>query len=133
MSRHERELRILYWTSADEWYAEIDNRRIALLTDARFEDTFWYSYSVHRLTDDPVDIEKLYKWENAEVKFRHKATEVMAPFAFPSVVYLNYDESTKERITASGRISMRSLYLMMPPLTLWERLCAKFANQKGKP
>jgi hypothetical protein len=72
-----------------EWLVEIDGRPAALLTDSQWADMFWNSYRMTPLTDDPETLAQLQDvefWRACEtrgVKFRNRATSLVAEYAFP--------------------------------------------------
>ncbi len=41
------------------WFVEDRGRRVAQLTDWRYEEMFWDSYRIEPLTDDPIEREEL--------------------------------------------------------------------------
>lgn len=93
------------------WFVEWQGRRIAELTDPRWEDMFWVSYRFTLLTDEPETVRAIQSsgtWDPREVKFRTRNTDLPAPNAFASHAPRN------------GRVTMRALYVD-PNLTLMER------------
>src|SRR4051812_21159610 len=90
MSRSERETRLLYWTSENEWYVELNGERIAILSDVQFEDMFWVSCRIKPLTKDETAVDAIYECK-PNLKFVHTSTALVAG-AFSSGKYLNADE-----------------------------------------
>lgn len=98
------------------WYVELEGRRLASLVDPRFEDMFWDSYRLEVLTADPEERQHLLSsrewWLRTELTYRNKAFDVVISYPFPSLAGPSGD----------GRVMIRSLYLVGPPITLFERL-----------
>jgi len=116
LSRNERETRLAYLSSESEWFVELNGRRIARLTDARFEEMFWWNFKVESLSTE-ADIEAFYRFENS-YQFVHVKTALVAD-ALTSGRYLDAEELRKHRTT--GRVIIRGLYIYMAPLTPWEK------------
>jgi hypothetical protein len=97
------------------WYVERDGRRLALLTDPRWEDMFWYSYAVEALTEDSVEKERIVSdetwWHDLVLVFRSREFDIVAPTAFTGLTVF----------TESGRVTMRALYLYIGSPNMWER------------
>ena len=94
------------------WFVEKDDRRVAVLTDARFEDMFWYSYAVEPLGKNAAEQEAVFAaefWAQPGLVYRNRATGEIAPDAFPGG-----PTPTKER----PRISMRALLSSQQPTAL---------------
>lgn len=117
MPRNAREIRLAYWTSDSEWYVELNGRRIALLTDVRFEEMFWVNCKIESLSSDQADIEAFFH-TGTSCQFVHVKTGLVAE-AITSGRYTDVDELQKHR--ASGRVVVRGLYVNMAPLTPWEK------------
>jgi len=72
-----------------EWLVEIDGRPAALLSDPQWAEMFWTSYRMTPLTDAPETLAQLQDvefWRACEtrgVKFRSRATSLVAEYAFP--------------------------------------------------
>ena len=67
------------------WFVEKDGRRIAALTDPRFEDMFWYSYAVEPLGDaERKQIFAPHFWDQPDLIYRYRVTDEVVPNAFPA-------------------------------------------------
>jgi hypothetical protein len=102
------------------WFVEDEGRRIAVLTDPRFEDMFWFSYAVTAIADDAQTVGAIRTpefWRTAELVFRNRGTGEIAINAYPGAQAL-----TENR----DRVWMRGLYVSIQPtaverLRLWLR------------
>jgi hypothetical protein len=98
------------------WYVEYYGRRIALLTDCRWEDMFWCSYRVELLVDDLEERQRIsgewQYWLGDGVVYRSRQFGEVAPHAFPGGESRPHGE----------RISMRALYLWLTPTKFEEWL-----------
>jgi hypothetical protein len=68
------------------WFVEKDGRRIAALTDPRFEDMFWYSYAVSPLGDTAAERDQIFArefWNQSGIVYRNRKTGEVVPNAFP--------------------------------------------------
>jgi hypothetical protein len=72
------------------WVIERDGRRIAVLSDSRWEDMFWDTYRMEIITDDP-ELRRMLQtgafWkqaESAELRWRNREFGELAEFAFPA-------------------------------------------------
>lgn len=89
------------------WFVEKDGRRLAALTDARFEDMFWDSYAVEPLAGTESERETVFTaafWLQPELVFRNRVTSDVAHNAFQGG-----PAPTRER----PRVWMRSLYISL--------------------
>jgi hypothetical protein len=129
MRRDERERRLAvfetdYGRSAG-WYVEYQGQRLALLTDPRFEDMFWVSYSVEPLVEDPDQREEMLSsrdwWLGRKLEFRNKDFHEVASFAFPA----------GDTFPEPGRVSMRGLYLCQDDPNWWEA-CVLWARRRTR-
>lgn len=107
------------------WYVMRDGKRLAELTDCRWEEMFWDSYQVTPLTDDPRLNQSLltdyWDWESPLAEGTYflcrEFPEYGVPIFFPS------GDPTRE----PGRVILRGLYFIpffaMPwdYLMLWWR------------
>ena len=114
------------------WYVEVEGRRVALLTDPQWEDMFWMTYRVEPLTDD-IDERALLRtaefWHSGKIVYRNRRFGAVAPHAFAGG-----DSAT--RLAATGRLSMRDLYLAVPhypwdSLLLWFRRLGSGRRRSG--
>jgi hypothetical protein len=105
------------------WYVEAEGRRVAALTDCRWEDMFWDSYRLEPLTTDPALFSDDF-WDRCDILvFCNREFGGVAPNAFPS---LRAGSAARE----TGRVHMRGLYLVVPCypwdcLFLWARRLLK--------
>jgi hypothetical protein len=94
------------------WFVEKDDRRVASLADARFEDMFWYSYAVEPLSESAAEREAVFTaefWAQTGIVYRNRATGEVAPHAFSGG-----PTPTEER----PRILMRALLSSQQPTVL---------------
>jgi hypothetical protein len=118
MYRHLRILESNYGRTSG-WYVETEGRRVALLTDCRWEDMFWVSYRLQLLTAEPELFSDEF-WDRCEkLVFRNCKFGEVAPYAFPA---LRAGSAVRE----TGRVLMRGLYLVVrcypwDCLLLWGR------------
>jgi hypothetical protein len=123
MTPSERELRLKVF-EADYgrefgWYVEREGRRLAVLTDARLEDMFWYSYAIEPLAEQEAQRDAVFTesfWAQPGLVFRNRATGEVARRAFAAAA-----PSRRTR-----RVSMRALVSALRPsplerLELWRR------------
>ena len=98
------------------WFVEHKGRRIAELTDCRYDDMFWDSYAITALTDDPAEREQILAspdfWLACECVYRSKLFDCVVEHALP--VGLPFPQP--------GRLKIRGLYLLISRPTGWERL-----------
>jgi hypothetical protein len=98
------------------WFVELNDRRVAILTDPEFFDMFWESYHVTPLTTDATESQRILTdrkwWLENRLVFRNRKFDEIADLAFPA----------GDVFTESGRIIMRGLYLVIDPPNLWERI-----------
>jgi hypothetical protein len=95
----------------DGWYVELDGTPVGELSDARFEDMFWYSYAVNEIgtaAGSPVYEDGL--WNACRFTFRHRFSGEVVNEAFCG---------GKPPFVRNGRVLMRALYLL--PNTALER------------
>jgi hypothetical protein len=96
------------------WYVEYEGRRIAVLTDPRPADMFWYK--IEPLVEDPGEAADLFDlpfhWDRCDFVFRNRAFDQTAP-GFAAAGWPPIE---------NGRILMRGLYLDIGCPSLWERL-----------
>lgn len=107
------------------WDLELGGVVVAHLDDPRFEDMFWFSYTLVPLTSDPALAELLlsdafwrgHGWHG--LVFRSRALGIAADAAFPALT----------PFVAPGRLMMRGLYITpeqlrapSPDETLEERI-----------
>ena len=115
----ERRLRLALFESnygrQGGWYVEREGRRLALLTEPRFEEMFWDSYRLEVLTDDPEERQRIPTdpawWLQEGIAYRSRTFGVTAP-AFPA----------GHVFTESGRVVLRGLHLFVGPPDLWEQI-----------
>jgi hypothetical protein len=120
MKRPDRERRLRIFETdygrAAGWYVEHQGRRVALLTDPRYEDMFWESYRIELLTADPGEKSELLTspdpWLSGEIVFRSCEFGELARNAFPAGQVFCDDH----------RVLMRGLYLGIGKPSVWERL-----------
>jgi hypothetical protein len=96
----------------DGWYIELDGNLVGELSDARFEDMFWYSYAVEEIVTagrSPIFDDDL--WNACRFKFRNRHTGEVVEHAFCG---------GSPPFVRDGRVLMRALYL--EPNTAAERL-----------
>jgi hypothetical protein len=125
VSERERRLRIF---EADGgrgfgWFVEKDGRRLAALSDPRFEDMFWYSYDVEPLGETDAERAAVFTkelWHQPGLVYRNRVTGEVAPHAFPGG-----GVPTK----GAPRIWMRALYTSLTP-TMLERVLLWFRGWK---
>ena len=109
------------------WYVELDGRRIALLTDQCFEQMFWDNCALTPLVEDPTERERLMSdskwWHQTDLKFRSREFDVYTDYAFAS----------GNVFSATGRVSMRGLYIhILPHMTSWEEYWVRRARSRDK-
>lgn len=110
------------------WYVEVDGRKVARLVDPQWEDMFWVTYRLEPLTDDPQEKALLYTnefWDSGKHVYRNCEFDEKAPDAFTC-------GSPGTRLLEMSRISMRSLYLVVPDY-LWDSLLLWFRRWRKKP
>jgi hypothetical protein len=105
------------------WYVERRGQRVAVLTDPRWEDQFWYSYRLEVVTDDPDLAARILTkafWvgpESEHVAYRNREIGTIAPDAFPG----------GQPFLEPGRLMMRGLYFpmgepwLLDEIVLWWR------------
>lgn len=86
------------------WFVEWNGRRVAVLTEPRWADMFWYTYTVEWATDDPAERERLQSaddclWWGHRLQFRSREFGEIAQHAFAAGP------------PRDGRVFMRGLYL----------------------
>lgn len=90
-----------------DWYAELNGKRLALLTEPQYEDMFWVSYKVESLpdayTEGPGPDSPAF-WEDGGLVFRSVRFSLVAKYAFAAL-----GEPYK-----NGRVHMRGLYITIP-------------------
>jgi hypothetical protein len=91
------------------WFVEKDGQRVALLTNPRFVDMFWYSYTVEPTGATDAERAPVYTkefWNQAGMTFRNRETGEIAPNAFPGGL-----TPTREQ----PLVLMRALHIGRPP------------------
>ncbi len=106
----ERERQIIAsdYGRAGGWYVEHNGRRIALLSDPRYEDMFWVSYAIEPLTEDEEERRRLLESEEfwlTKFVYRSRQFDEVAGNAFPAL----------KPFAGPGRVTMRALYLTLAP------------------
>jgi hypothetical protein len=94
------------------WFVETNGRRVAALSDVRWEDMFWHSYAVHPLGEDPAESDEIFRagfW--AQVSYRNRVTGDVVVDVLPGGATPTRD---------NPRIAMRALYVRLSP-TIIER------------
>jgi hypothetical protein len=123
----ERRLQIIESNYGREagWFVEDNGRRIAQLTDPRFEDMFWYSYKIEPLTEDPAEREELLtspdRWLACKFVYRSRQFDSVAETAFPA----------GQPFPEPGRVLMRALYLWVGDPSLWDRLLLRLRRSRA--
>ena len=88
------------------WYVEHGGRRIAVLSDPRYEDMFWVSYAVEPLTEDREERRRMLESEEfwlTDFVYRSRECGEIAENAFPAL----------KPFAGPGRVAMRGLYLIL--------------------
>jgi hypothetical protein len=107
------------------WFVERDGRKLAALTDPRFEDMFWVSYAVEPLGETPGERDAVFTkdfWEPPGLTFRNRVTSEVIPSAFHAG-----SGPTRDR----PRVIMRGLYTSMEP-TAFERVLLWFRRRRRR-
>jgi hypothetical protein len=119
MKRPDRERRLRIFETAygraAGWYVEHHGRRLALLTDPRFEEMFWESYRIEPLTAAPEEAQMLTsrdRWLSGEFVFRNREFGEIAENAF----------AAGQPFCDDHRVLIRGLYLGIDRPSVWERL-----------
>src|SRR5579883_2453895 len=96
------------------WYVEHDGRRVAVLTEPRWADLFWVSYTITPAVDDLQTAEMLdtYEfWTDGDLVYRNRE--------FP-----NQSIRAQAILRAGGgEVTLRGLYLTIREPSLLELLC----------
>jgi hypothetical protein len=96
------------------WLVEVAARQLAILSDCRPEDMFWDSYRVEPLSADATEAALVLTedfWNRLDVyrpRYCSRAFAVAAANAFAAW------RSPGTGVSATGRVSMRGLYLNVP-------------------
>ena len=97
------------------WFVECKGRRIAQLTDPRFEDMFWESYIIEPLIEDPAErallLESPEQWISCDFVYRNRQFDEVAENAI----------SALSPFPEPGRVIMRGLYLTIEAPGFLER------------
>lgn len=94
------------------WYVEHDGRRVAVLTDCRFEEMFWDSYRFAAFTEEPALYSDEFWGDLGRLSFVSREFGIAAPYAFPA-------GRAAQVLREEGRLLMRGLYLQVPEY-LWD-------------
>ena len=109
-----------------DWYVEVAGRKLARLVDALHEDMFWVSFRIEPLTNEEEGKELLTSgdfWHSPMPVFRSCEFDDVAPFAYAGG---GLPDQLSKHIQATGRISMRGLYLEVRGYPWdWLVLCLK--------
>lgn len=128
MSRRERRMRIeIFETNFGRqggWIVEREGRPVAVLSDPRRADMFWYSYAVQWLTDDAAEQSELLAaepclWWGRQLKFRNREFSAVIENAFAAGPPIG------------GRVFMRGLHIPLSGPCPWERLVLWWRGRKG--
>jgi hypothetical protein len=117
VSARERRLRIFESNFGRDagWYVEYEEHRIAVLTDPRPADMFWYSYTIDPLVEDlgrRADLlDSRVHWDRCDFIYRNRVFDQTAPG------WVSAGQPPFE----NGRALMRGLYLNIGHPSLWER------------
>jgi hypothetical protein len=117
ITRRRRAVRLIYWSTDPEWYVDVDEKPVALLSDPNYYDMFWFSWAVKPLTENLKELEAIYTFEEPNIVYRHKRLHLPAG-AFPAGMYA--DPVCRHQAIKSGRIVMRALGLAIPSITFCE-------------
>ncbi len=130
MRRYDQRLRIWETNCGRDagWVIERQGETIALLTDPRFEDTFWDSYRMEIVTataDLRQRMQTVEFWSLAESEglvWRSREFGEVANGAFPAL----------SPFPEPGRLSMRELYLPIAAPLWWDRLVLWWRRRRQK-
>ncbi len=130
MRRYDNRLRIWdtnYGRDAG-WVIERQGEAIAILTDHRFEDTFWDSYRMEIVAADANLRQRMQTvefWSSAEnqgLVWRSREFGEEANGAFPAL----------SPFPEPGRLRVRQLYLPIPEPLPWDRLVLWWCRRRQK-
>jgi hypothetical protein len=99
------------------WFVERDGRTVALLTEPRYVDMFWYAWRIEPLVEDEAERAALFTqayWGPlllARTVFRSREYDVVAHAFWAG------DDPVRD-----GRLVMRALYQPLRPPRLWDHL-----------
>jgi hypothetical protein len=105
------------------WFVERHGRRVAVLTDPRYVDIFWYAWRIEPLVDEEAEKAALFTeaYWNSPTSFRSREYHTLAN-AFCAI---------KDPVR-DGRLVMRGLYQPIRQLWPWERLVLWFRQRKSR-
>jgi hypothetical protein len=112
------------------WVIEREGQAVAILTEPRWEEMFWYSYRLEAVAADPELRKRILTEEfwagngPAELAWRSKEFGEVAEHAFPAM----------SPFPEPGRVMMRGLYLPISGTWPWDRvvLWLRRTRRKGR-
>jgi hypothetical protein len=125
---YERRLRLMETNCGRDsgWHVERNGIHLAVLTDCRWEDMFWFSYRIEPMTDDPDFNQRLLStfWEDEnwiDVYYRNREfPELIVGHAFPSGIPFR----------EPGRLRIRGHYFCPLPRMPWDYVLLWWRRRK---
>lgn len=78
----------------DEWYVELDGKAVAILSNPRDADMFWFTWDIHPASPNQMIPSDLWLYESDTRRgFRHRFKAIRDDFAIPSTNHPNLADS----------------------------------------